>query len=149
MSAATCISSSSGPGTLRISQPSDVVFEGYVATNVTIQMEGTATLTFSLATAFKAGSTLAVSNGTVAVSNATALNEDVTLKLMGGTISIPEGQTALVCEAYYLDGNGELKPLYRGTYGPGDSTIGSVFAPGSGSIRVRKGAGRGFIIRVH
>ena len=143
------ISSSGEPGTLRISQPSDVVFEGYVATNVTIQMEGAATLTFTNSTAVKAGSTLAVSNGTVAVSYATALNEDVTLKLLGGTISIPEGQTALVGEAYYLDGNGELKPLKKGTYGPGDSTIGSFFAPGSGSIRVRKGARCGFIISFH
>ena len=126
-----------------------MVFEGYVATNVTIQMEGAATLTFTNSTVFKAGSTLAVSNGTVAVSYATALNEDVTLKLLGGTISIPEGQTALVGEAYYLDGNGELKPLKKGTYGPGDSTIGSFFAPGSGSIRVRKGARCGFIISFH
>ena len=72
----------------------------------------------------------------------------MSLKLMGGKISIPEGQTALVGETYYLDGNGELKPLMRGTYGPGDSKIGSFFAPGSGSIRVRKGEGMGFILFV-
>ena len=142
------IISSEAPGTLRVSQASDVEFEGYVATNVTIQMEGTATLTFSHATAFKAGSTLAVSNGTVAVSSVSALNEDVSLKLLGGRISIPEGQTAQVGEAYYLDGNGELKPLLRGTYGPGDSKIGSFFAPGSGSIRVRKGPALGIIVSV-
>ena len=148
MSTATRISSSSGAGTLRISQPSDVVFDGYVATNVTIQMEGTATLTFTNSTAFRAGSTLAVSNGTVAVSNASALNEDVTLKLMGGKISIPSGQTARVGEAYYLDGGGNIKPLLRGTYSPGDSTIGSFFASGSGSIRVTKGESSGFLLFV-
>jgi len=140
------ITSSGAPGVLRISQSSDVDFQCYVATNVTIQMEGTATLTFSHATAFRAGSTLAVSNGTVAVSNASALNKDVTLKLLGGTISIPAGQTAEVGEAFYLDGNGKLVPLYRDTYGPGDGTIGSFFAPGSGSIRVRKGMGKGLIV---
>ena len=140
------ISSSNAPGVLRISQSSDVNFEGYVATNVTIQMEGTATLTFTHATAFKAGSTLAVSNGTVAVSNASALNADVTLKLLGGTISIPAGQTAQDGEAFYLDGNGKLIPLCNGTYGPGDRTIGSFFAPGSGSIRVRKGMSKGLVI---
>ena len=140
------ILSSGGPGTLRISQPSDVVFEGAVATNVTIQMEGAATLTFSHATAFKAGSTLAVSNGTVAVSSASALNEDVSLKLLGGKISIPSGQTALVGETFYLDANGDLKPLMRGTYGPGDSKIGSFFASGSGSIRVKKGPSLGFVL---
>ena len=140
------ISSSGAPGVLRISQSSDVDFEGYVATNVTIQMEGTATLTFTHETAFNAGSTLAVSNGTVAVSNASALNADVTLKLLGGTISIPAGQTAQVGEAFYLDGNGKLILLRNGTYGPGDRTIGSFFAPGSGFIRVRKGVRNGFNI---
>lgn len=149
MSAATRISSSAGHGTLRVSQSSDVVFEGYVATNVTLQMEGAATLTFSHSKAFKAGSTLVVSNGTVAVSNASALNEDVTLKLLGGKISIPEGQTALVGEAYYLDGNGELKPLKKGTYGPNNSTVGSFFAPGSGSVRVKKGEGYGFVFSIY
>ena len=143
------ISSSGAPGVLRVSQASNVDFEGYVATNVTIQMEGTATLTFTHATAFKAGSTLVVSNGTVAVSNASALNEDVTLKLLGGKISIPEGQTALVGEAYYLDGNGELKPLKKGTYGPNNSTVGSFFAPGSGSVRVKKGEGYGFVFSIY
>ena len=145
MSDANRISSSAGSGTLRVSPPADVEFAGYVATNVTIQMEGAATLTFANATAFRAGSTLAVSNGTVAVSYATALNEDVTLKLLRGTLSIPAGQTALVGETFYLDGNGKLKPLKRGTYGPDDGTIGSFFAPGSGSIRVRKGVPRGFM----
>lgn len=140
------ILSSGGPGTLRISQPNDVVFEGSVETNVTIQMEGAATLTFSHETAFKAGSTLAVSNGTVAVSSASALNEDVSLKLMGGTISIPEGQTALVGETFYLDANGDLKPLPRGSYGPGDGKVGAFFASGSGSIRVKKGPGLGFVL---
>ena len=149
MSAATRISSSAGHGTLRVSQASNVDFEGYVATNVTLQMEGAATLTFSHSTAFKAGSTLAISNGTVAVSNASALNEDVTLKLLGGKISIPEGQTALVGEAYYLDGNGELKPLKKGTYGPNNSTVGSFFAPGSGSVRVKKGEGYGFVFSIY
>jgi hypothetical protein len=149
MSAATRIGSSAGHGTLRVSQSSDVVFEGYVATNVTLQMEGAATLTFSHSKAFKAGSTLVVSNGTVAVSNASALNEDVTLKLLGGKISIPEGQTALVGEAYYLDGNGELKPLKKGTYGPNNSTVGSFFAPGSGSVRVKKGEGYGFVFSIY
>ena len=149
MCPATRISSSAGHGTLRISQPSDVEFEGYVATNVTLQMEGAATLTFSHSKAFKAGSTLVVSNGTVAVSNASALNEDVTLKLLGGKISIPEGQTALVGEAYYLDGNGELKPLKKGTYGPNNSTVGSFFAPGSGSVRVKKGEGYGFVFSIY
>ena len=140
------ILSSGSPGTLRISQPNDVVFEGSVETNVTIQMEGAATLTFSHETAFKAGSTLAVSNGTVAVSSATALNEDVSLKLLGGKISIPEGQTALVGETFYLDANGDLKPLPRGSYGSGDGKIGSFFASGSGSIRVKKGPGHGFVL---
>ena len=149
MCPATHISSSAGHGTLRISQSSDVVFEGYVATNVTLQMEGAATLTFSHSKAFKAGSTLVVSNGTVAVSNASALNEDVTLKLLGGKISIPVGQTALVGEAYYLDGNGELKPLKKGTYGPNNSTVGSFFAPGSGSVRVKKGEGYGFVFSIY
>ena len=148
MSDTSRISSSAGSGTLRISQPDDVVFEGYVATNVTIQMEGAATLTFTNSTAFRAGSTIAVSNGTVAVSSATAFNEDVTLKLLGGKISIPEGQTALVGETYYLDEGGDLKPLLRGIYGPGDSTIGSFFAPGSGLIRVKKGEGCGLMIIV-
>ena len=140
------ILSSDGPGTLRVSQASDVEFDAYIATNVTIQMEGSATLTFAHATAFKAGSTLALSNGTVAVSSVTALNENVALKFLGGTISIPAGQTAQVGEAYYLDGDGELKQLPRGTYGPGVETIGAFFVPGSGSIRVRKGNGCGFIL---
>ena len=129
------ISSSCAPGVLRVSQASDVGFEGYVATNVTIQMEGTATLTFTHATAFKAGSTLAVSNGTVAVSNASALNEDVTLTLMGGTLSLPEGET-VVHRVDYLE-DGELKSLPKGTYRAGDeSKIGS-YLTGSGSLRVR------------
>ena len=129
------ISSSGAPGVLRVSKPDDVVFEGYVATNVTIQMEGTATLTFTHATAFKAGSTLAVSNGTVAVSNASALNEDVTLTLMGGTLSLPEGET-VVHRVDYLE-DGELKSLPKGTYSAGDeSKIGS-YLTGSGTLRVR------------
>ena len=73
----------------------------------------------------------------------------MTLKLLGGAISVPDGQTAEVGEAFYLNGNGELVPLYKGTYGPGDGTIGSFFAPGSGSIRVRKGPARGFVIEIH
>ena len=149
MGGANRISSSGGSGTLRISPPSDVEFGGYVATNVTIQMEGAATLTFANATAFRAGSALAVKNGTVAVSYATALNEDVTLKLLGGTISIPAGQTALVGDTFYLDGNGALKPLKRGTYGPGDSKVGAFFASGSGSIIVKKGPSQGFMAYCH
>ena len=138
--------SSDGEAVLRVNCTANRNFRGTVATNVVLQKEGDSTLTFSHATAFKAGSTLAVSNGTVAVSNVTALNEDVTLKLLGGTISIPEGQTALVGETFYLDANGDLKPLQRGTYGPGDSKIGSFFASGSGSIRVKKGPGLGFVL---
>ena len=140
------ISSSNAPGVLRISQSSDVNFEGYVATNVTIQMEGTATLTFTHATAFRAGSTLAVSNGTVAVSSATALNENVTLKLLGGTISIPAGQTAKVGHAYYLDSNGNVKELLKGRYGPESRKVGVFFAPGSGMIHVRRGGDAGMRI---
>ncbi len=129
------ISSSGAPGVLRVSQASDVSFEGYVATNVTIRMEGDATLTFTHATAFKAGSTLAVSNGTVAVSNASALNEDVTLTLMGGTLSLPEGET-VVHRVDYLE-DGELKSLPKGTYRAGDgSKIGS-YLTGSGTLRVK------------
>ena len=142
------ILSSDGPGTLRISQASDVEFDAYVATNVTIQMDGSATLTFAHETAFKAGSTLVLSNGTVAVSNATALNEDVALKFLGGKISIPSGQTAQVGEAFYLDEHGQLKQLPRGTYGPGSEKIGEFFAPGSGSVHMRKGRGRMFVIIV-
>ena len=142
------ISSSDGPATLRVSQPYDVEFDGYVATNVTLQMEGAVALTFTHSAAFRAGSTLAVSNGTVAVSYASALNEDVTLKLMGGNLSIPSGQTAMVGEAYYLDGSGNLKQLHRGTYGPGDATVGAFFAPGSGSIRVMQGEDLGLILLV-
>lgn len=142
------ISSSGGAGTLRVSQPSDAVFDGYVATNVTIQMEGAATLTFTNSTAFRAGSTLAVSNGTVAVLYATALNEDVALKLMGGTISIPSGQTVRVGEVYYLDEKGAMMQLRRGLYGPGDATVGAFLAPGSGSIRVTKGESGGLLLIV-
>ena len=142
------ISSSDGPATLRVSQPYDVEFDGYVATNVTLQKEGAVALTFTHSAAFRAGSTLAVSNGTVAVSYASALNEDVTLKLMGGNLSIPSGQTAMVGEAYYLDGSGNLKQLHRGTYGPGDATVGAFFAPGSGSIRVMQGEDLGLILLV-
>ena len=150
MSADNRISSSAGPGTLRVCPPTgiDVTFAGYVATNVTIQKEGAATLTFANETAFRAGSTLAVSNGTVAVSYATALNRNVTLKLLGGKISIPAGETALVGETFYLDGR-ELKPLMKGTYGPGDSKIGAFFAEGSGSITVKKGVGNGFMAICH
>lgn len=142
------ISSSDGPATLRVSQPYDVEFDGYVATNVTLQMEGAAALTFTHSAAFRAGSTLAVSNGTVAVSHATALNEDVTLILMGGNLSIPSGQTAMVGEAFYLDGDGKLKALRKGVYGPGGGEIGAFFAAGSGSIRVKKGMGSGLAIFV-
>ena len=146
MGDANRISSSGGSGTLRISPPEsiDVTFAGYIATNVTIQMEGAATLTFANATAFRAGSALAITKGTVAVSHATALNKDVTLKLLGGQISIPAGETAIVGETFYLDG-GKLKPLLRGTYGPGDSKVGGFFVEGSGSITVRKGPRKGFM----
>ncbi len=140
------ISSSSGPGTLRVSQATDVEFDAYVATNVTLQMEGAATLTFTHDTAFEAGSTLAVSNGTVAVSSATALNENVTLKLLGGTISIPAGQTAKVGHAYYLDSNGNVKELLKGRYGPESRKVGVFFAPGSGMIHVRRGGDAGMRI---
>ena len=133
------ISSSGAPGVLRVSQASDVSFEGYVATNATIQMEGDATLTFTHETAFRAGSALVVSNGTVAVSSATALNRDVNLSLLGGAISIPSGQTAVVGSASYLDANGAVEVLPNGVYGPGDASVGAYFAAGSGSIRVTKG----------
>ncbi len=133
------ISSSGAPGVLRVSQASDVSFEGYVATNATIQMEGDATLTFTHETAFKAGSALVVSNGTVAVSSATALNRNVNLSLLGGAISIPSGQTAVVGSASYLDANGAVKALPVGVYGPGDASVGAYFAAGSGSIRVTNG----------
>ncbi len=133
------ISSSGAPGVLRVSQASDVSFEGYVATNATIRMEGDATLTFTHETAFKAGSALVVSNGTVAVSSATALNRNVNLSLLGGAISIPSGQTAVVGSASYLDANGAVKTLPVGVYGPGDASVGAYFAAGSGSIRVTNG----------
>ena len=150
MSADNRISSSAGPGTLRVCPPTgiDVTFAGYVATNVTIQKEGAATLTFANETAFRAGSTLAVSNGTVVLSHATALNRNVTLKLLGGKISIPAGETALVGETFYRDGK-ELKPLMKGTYGPGDSKIGAFFAEGSGCITVKKGMSNGFMAICH
>ncbi len=146
MSVDNRISSSAGPGTLRVSPPTgiDVTFAGYVATNATIQMEGEATLTFANETAFRAGSALTVTKGTVAVSHATAFNKDVTLKLLGGKISIPAGETAIVGETFYLAG-GALQPLNRGTYGPGDRKIGAFFATGSGSITVKKGLGNGFM----
>ena len=133
------ISSSGAPGVLRVSQASDVSFEGYVATNATIRMEGDATLTFTHETAFKAGSALVVSNGTVAVSSATALNRNVNLSLLGGAISIPSGQTAVVGSASYRDANDAVKALPVGVYGPGDASVGAYFAAGSGSIRVTNG----------
>ena len=111
-------------------------------------MEGSATLTFAHATAFEAGTTLVLSNGTVAVSSTTVLNEGVSLKFLGGKISIPSGQTAQVGEAYYLDENGKLKQLLRGTYGADSAKIGSFFAQGSGSVHVRKGQDRMFVIIV-
>ena len=88
---------------------------------------------------------LAGANRTVKNVSELAAYDGVTLELLGGILSIPAGQTALVGEVFYLDGNGNLKPLKRGTYGPGDGTIGAFFAPGSGSIRVRKGVPRGFM----
>jgi len=68
---------------------------------------------------------------------------------LGGTISIPAGQTAKVGHAYYLDSNGNVKELLKGRYGPGSSRVGVFFAPDSGMIHVRRGPDPGLRIYIH
>ncbi len=138
--------SSAGVAVMRVNQTTAHTYAGTVGTNVVFQKEGSETLTFSHTAAFEAGSTLVVSNGAVVAENSTALNKDVDLKLLGGTISVPSGTTAEVGHAWYDKGDGTQRDLARGEYGPGSGILGSHFAAGSGSIFVTKGRPGGFFL---
>ncbi len=140
------IKSSDASATLSVNQTNEVSFLGTIATNVTLKMVGTGVLTFSNASAFEAGSTLAVSNGTVVLENATALNGDVDLEFLGGTISVPSGTIAEVGFASYVDEEGNLKDLCTGYYDSSATLVGSYFASGSGSIHVTKGRPGGMVL---
>ena len=124
--------SSTAPATLRVNQTNDVVYAGFVSSNIVFVKEGAAQLGFSKAEALKGA--VRVVEGTLAP-EAGALASSVQLAFEGGTLSLPEGET-VVHRVDYLE-NSELKSLPKGTYSAGDkSKIGS-YLTGSGTLRVR------------
>lgn len=124
--------SSTAPATLRVNQTNDVVFAGFVSSNIVFVKEGAAQLGFSKADALKGA--VRVVAGTLAP-EAGALATSAQLAFEGGTLSLPAGETA-VHRVDYLE-DGELKSLPKGTYSAGDkSKIGS-YLTGSGTLRVK------------
>ena len=124
--------SSTEPATLRVNQTNDVVYAGFVSSNIVFVKEGAAQLGFSKADAFKGAVRLV--EGTLAPA-AGALASSAQLAFEGGTLSLPEGVT-VVHRVDYLE-NGELKSLQKGIYRAGDgSKIGS-YLTGSGTLRVK------------
>ena len=124
--------SSTAPATLRVNQTNDVVYAGFVSSNIVFVKEGAAQLGFSKADALKGA--VRVVEGTLAP-EAGALASSVQLAFEGGTLSLPAGET-VVHRVDYLE-DSELKSLPKGTYSAGDgSKIGS-YLTGSGTLRVR------------
>ena len=124
--------SSTAPATLRVNQTNDVVYAGFVSSNIVFVKEGSAQLGFSKADALKGA--VRVVAGTLAP-EAGALATSAQLAFEGGTLSLPAGET-VVHRVDYLE-DGELKSLPKGTYSAGDgSKIGS-YLTGSGTLRVR------------
>lgn len=124
--------SSTAPATLRVNQTNDVVYAGFVSSNIVFVKEGAAQLGFSKADAIKGA--VRVVEGSLAPA-AGALASSAQLSFEGGTLLLPEGET-VVHRVDYLK-NSELKSLPKGTYRAGDgSKIGS-YLTGSGTLRVK------------
>ena len=109
------VSSTGAPGTLRVSQPFDVEFDGYIAENVTLRLEGPATVTFTHRAPFRHGSTLALAGGGAVFSEQSASLVGASLVLLGGSLGLPSG-TLFVDRLYCDDGSGGIRPAPKGRY---------------------------------
>ena len=98
-----------------MSQPFDVEFDGYVAENVTLRLEGPATVTFTHRAPFRHGSTFALAGGGAVFSKQSASLVGASLVLLGGSLGLPAG-TVFVDRLYCDDGSGGIRPAPKGRY---------------------------------